>query len=256
MIRLLMKSALGLMAVVLVAGCASNAAVKPERWEPARRAQAHVDLGLDYLRRGQFDVARKEFDLAISIDPRSDKAYHAQGLLMAQTGFKPEAKKLLGKAVSLNPSNYLAVNDYGIYLCDDGEFEKGIAALERVLEEPDNQIRVNTRLGLGVCHFQKNELEEAKLHLRSVLQANPRLPQALLPMAEISYRQSNFLSARAFVERTVAIGAISERILIAGANTELQLGDRDKASQYARELRRLYPNSSSLSGFRPLLTGG
>lgn len=252
-----MKKLFGALVMIsLVAGCATTGSIEPEQWEPSRRAQAHVDLGLDYLRRGQFDVARKELDLAIKIDPRSDQAYHAQGLLMAQTGFEPEARRLMAQAVSINSKNYLAVNDYGIYLCETGDHQKGIAELNRVLEEPDNTRLVNTRLGLGLCHYQRNDFEVAKGYFRSVLETTPRLPQALLPMAEIAYSQSNFLSARAFVERYIATGAISEQILVVGANTELQLKDGVKAKQYAVELRRLYPQSPSLTTFRPLLTNG
>lgn len=245
-----------LVVLLVVAGCASGGPNQPKPWEDKRRAQAHVDLGVDYLRRGQFDVARNELELAISIDPSSDQAYHAQGLLMAQTGYEDEATKLFARAVSINPGNFQAVNDYGIYLCETGDHQKGIDVLQRVESRPDNQLLSNTRLGLGLCKFQKGNYAEAKEHFKEVLQAEPRLPQALLPMAEIAYQEQNFLSARAFIERYIFIGAMTERILVVGTNTELQLGDSEKAAQYARELRRLYPQSTHLTGFRPLLTGG
>lgn len=240
----------------LLAGCATTISDEPEPWDPSRRAQAHVDLGMDYMRRGQFDVARKELDLAISIDSRSDSAYHGKGLLMAQTGHTEDAKRLLKKAVNINPENYGAANDYGIYLCENAEVSTGISVLKPLLDHPENELVTNTRLGLGICYFQRAELDLATDYLRLVLRDQPSLPQALLPMAEIAYRQANFLSARAFVERYVSNGAMSERILIVGANTELRLNDREKAAQYARELRRLYPQSPSLAGYRPLLTGG
>ena len=241
---------------LLIAACTSTPPDLPKKWETSKRAEAHVELGLDYLRRGQFDVAAEEFDLAISIDPNSDTAYHGKGLLMAQTGYTEDAKKLLSKAVSLNKSNYLAANDYGIYLCRNGDSDRGIAALERVAIRPDNQIITNTELGLGICHYEQGNIPEAKQYFRNVLNALPGLPQALLPMAEISFQEQNFLSARAFIERYIATGAVSEKILVLGANTEIMLGDPEKARQYARELRRAYPASSQNENFRSLLTSG
>lgn len=242
--------------MLLISGCATTPSDSPQKWDSSERAEAHVDLGFDYLRRGQFDVAREELNLAISIDPKSDRAYHGKGLLMAQTGHVEEATQLLAKAVSLNSSNYLAANDYGIYLCQNGDFDTGIVILQRAEARPDNELVSNTQLGLGICNFEQGNGPEAKQHFRKVLRTLPNLPQALLPMAEISFQEQNFLSARAFVERYIAAGALSEKALVIGANTEIMLGDKEKAQQYARELRRAYPSSSQNEKFRSLLNSG
>lgn len=234
-------------------GCASSAEQKIQKWEPKKRAQAHVELGLDYLKRGQFDTAREELDVAISIDPASDQAYHGKGLLLAQTGYTSEAQQMLARAVRINPKNYVAANDYGIYLCRNGEHTGGIKNLNRVESKQDNLYRTNTLLGLGICHFQMGDLIPAKGYFIEVLESAPGLPQALLPMAEISFQQQNFLSARAFIERYISVGAISERALVLGATTEIQLDDVEKARQYFRELRRVYPSSKGVVELRSLL---
>jgi len=186
-----------LVLVAIASGCATTSSSDggPEKWVPEKRADAHVDLGLDYLQRGLYDVALEEIDLAISINSRSDRAHHAKGLLSARRGFIDEARKSFAKAVRLNSSNFMAVNDYGIY-------------------------------------------------------------QALLPLADISYRESKFLNARAFIERYISVGARSEQALVLGANTELQLGDADKAKQYVTELRRTFPSSSEITSLRERLNRG
>ena len=117
---------LGRTMLVMLTGCATTGDQPQQKWDPGKRAESHVLLGQDYLRRGQYDVAQEEFDLAISIDPRSDRAHHGRGLLLAQTGYEKEAKAMFAKAVNLNPSNFLAVNDYGIYLCQTGNHSGGI----------------------------------------------------------------------------------------------------------------------------------
>ena len=242
--------------LAVLAGCATSGAQEAEKWVPTKRADAHVSLGLDYLRRGSFEVALEEFDLAIAINPNSDRAHHARGLLSAQRGFVEDAKKSFARAVRLNPSNFTAVNDYGIYQCQNGSYQSGIDQLSAIENRQDNPLRTNTLLGLGICYYRQNSFEEAKPYLRQALNASPRLPQALLPLADISYRESKFLGARAFIERYIAAGAMSEQALVIGANTELQLGDGRKAKQYATELRRLYPTSQELAAFRELLTNG
>lgn len=242
--------------ILVLSGCATSASEQTRKWEPEKRADAHVSLGLDYLRRGQFEVALEEFQLAISIAPNSDRAHHAKGLLSSQTGFNEEATKSFARAVRLNPSNFVAVNDYGIFRCQNGDYQGGIDVLSKIENRQDNQQRTNTLLGLGICHYGSQNYNDAKSYLRQVLNVSPRLPQALLPMADMSYREGEYLNARAFVERYISVGAISETALVLGANTELQLGDEAKARQYARELRRVYPKSTELAAFRALLTKG
>lgn len=231
----------------MMSGCVGNPPDVAPKWNPEKRAEAHVALGMDYLRRAQYEVAREEFDLAISIDPDSDRAYHGKALLLAQTGYDQEAREGFARAVRINASNYVAVNDYGIFLCQQGDHASGLAVLERIKDRPDSRVRATTWLGIGICHHGARQWDSAKEYLRRALEVNPRLPQALEPMAEITYSEQNFLSARAFVERYVATGAITENILTIGAKTELQLGDGEKARQYVAELRRRYPESSQLA---------
>jgi type IV pilus assembly protein PilF len=244
------------MLAIFLSACVTTGDVKPEKWDSKERAESHVELGISYLQRGQFEVAREEIDLAISINPNSDTAYHARGLLLEQTGHTEEAIKVLGRAVQLNRSNYVAVNDYGIVLCQNGDYAKGIDTLLRIEAKLDNKYLSNTRLGLGICYLEQGSLAPAKVNFRLVLEIAPGLLQALFPMAEIAFREQQYLSARAFIERYISFGGLSQEALVLGADTELKLGDTDKAKEYIRELRRVYPNSDQLERYRTLLGGG
>ena len=240
-----------IIAVMTIAACGGNTALK--KWEPEKRAQAHVALGLDYLQRGKFEVAREELDLALDIDSNLDSAHHGKGLLLAQLGFIDEAKSSFARAVRINKSNFIAANDYGIYLCQNGEMDKGISQLKKVESKSNNQLLMNTLLGLGICYFNQNALDDAQGYFRRVLEVSPRLHQALLPMSEISYQKAEYLSARAFIERYLATSIVSERALVVAANTEIKLKDIAAARQYASRLRRLYPSSTEIDQYRSLL---
>ena len=241
-----------LLMTLVLASCSTTESTEPQKWDPEKRADAHVQLGLDYLRRDQYEVAREELDLALSIDPDSDRAHHGKALLMAETGYPEEAAAGFARAVRINPQNHVAVNDYGIFLCQQGKYDDGLEVLQGIVDRADNRVRSTTWLGMGLCHYSADRWEESQEYLRQVLQVSPGLPQALEPMADMSYRTGNYLSSRAFVERFVATGSVTEGILVTGANTELQLGDVDKARQYVSELRRLYPESPYIAAFRQL----
>lgn len=246
-----------------------------EIWEPQARAEVHVLLGMNYLRRGQFDIAQEEFDLALDIDTRSDRAYHGRGLLLAQLDQPREALVMLEKAVELNPNNYIASNDLGILLCQSAvsantrplptwstlvervssgqdvvwlvpakydpedrlRIERGMDVLMGNMNDPENNQVLATRLGLGLCSQNLGMLEEAKIHFSFVLKAQPNLPQALLAMSEIAYWQKQYLKARGFAERYFSIIATpSIKALSIAALTELQLGDVNSAKKYWERL--------------------
>jgi type IV pilus assembly protein PilF len=199
---------------------------------------------MDYLRRNRFETASSEFETALAINPNSDTAYHSKALLMARKGDNQRATSNFSRAVALNPENFLAVNDYAIHLCQQDESSKGLKQLVRIEDNPSNNKLLGTQLGLGICLLRAKKPDEAEKYLRTVLLDTPTLPQALLPMAEISVLNNKFLTARAFLERYFATGAFSERSLFLAANVEHQLDDPNKANQYRRALLRAYPASS------------
>ena len=230
--------------LAMLSGCITTGPAEPEKWSPERRAETHVQLGMTYLRKNQYETANAEFDMAIAINPKSDTAYHAKGLMLANIGDNEQAKSYFSKAVSLNPENFLAVNDYAIHLCQQGESAKGIEQLQRIEEIPENNQILGTQLGLGICYLRAKRSGRAEGYLRIVLQDNPTLPQALLPMAEVSVLKSEYLTARAFLERYFGTGFYSERSLYLAATVEHKLGDDNKANQYRRALKKSFPNSS------------
>ena len=243
-LRLLARSLVTLSFLGLAACVTTTSGPEPEKWAPEERAEAHVQLGMTYLRENQFDTAETEFNQAIQTNPKSDTAHHSMGLLMARKGQNDEATKFFARAVDLNPENFLAVNDYAIHVCQQGNAKKGISELKKIEGIPDNNQELGTRLGLGICNFEDENYEQANIYLRAVLQTSPNIAPALYRMGEISYREGNYLSARAFVERYFAAGAMSERALYLGGVVEIKLGDANKANQYKRELQRRYPSSS------------
>ena len=247
------KSCYLFIAVVLLSGCVSTDSTEPKKWAPEKRAEAHVDLGMTYLRENQLETAEHEFDAAIATNPNSDTAHHAKGLLLSRMGDNLQASAYFEKAVQLNSDNYRAVNDYAIDLCQQGQTDKGINQLVRVEQISANDQLLGTQLGLGVCYQKAGKIVKANQYLRSVLSQSPYIPQALLPMAEVSYTQKEYLSARGFLERYFGTGALSERSLFLAASVEIQLGDEIKANQYRRELQRQYPGSPNIAKLNALL---
>ncbi|MEA3291327.1 MAG: type IV pilus biogenesis/stability protein PilW [Pseudomonadota bacterium] len=228
---------------LLTAGCVSTAP-KTEKWASTERADVHIKLGLDYLRRGQLQVAGDEFNLALQADYRSDGAYHGLAMMKIQQGVADEAVPLLQKAVRLNPDNFVARNDFGTFLCGRGQVDDGMRQLKAVVDNPLNTALMGTYLGMGICYQKLELLDQAQEYYRRALAIMPSLPQALLPMANIEFRQGDHLPARAFIERYFGAGYTSAEALLLGARIEHTLGDQAQTKAYAKQLWRQFPKSA------------
>jgi len=64
-------------------------------------AKMHAELGGEYVKRGQLDAARMEFQTALRIDPDFPEALESYGLAESRTGHDQEARRLLETALSL-----------------------------------------------------------------------------------------------------------------------------------------------------------
>ncbi len=71
---------------------------------PGKEKEIHNNLGLMYLKRGEFDAAEKEFRSAIAIDSRYEKAYYNLGLVFERRKDTAQARAYYEKALAIDPN--------------------------------------------------------------------------------------------------------------------------------------------------------
>ncbi|MDH3695497.1 MAG: type IV pilus biogenesis/stability protein PilW, partial [Gammaproteobacteria bacterium] len=219
--------------VVLLSGCTTPPAKK---WDNDKRADLHVQLGLDYLRRNQLDTSQKELDTALSIDPNHSEANYIAGLLSVRLKKDDLAGKHFKRALQSDPANHAARRDYGAYLCRQGRANEGVTQLETALADQLNPRPDVAAMTAGVC-LMDSDLDKAEEYFRQALRKNPGLPPALYNMAKMSYQREEYLSARAFLERFFSVSPGTPGSLFYAVKVERQLGAHDVAQQYAKQLR-------------------
>jgi type IV pilus assembly protein PilF len=69
------------------------------------------------------------------------------------------------------------------------------------------------------------------------------MPEALLPMAEVSYQKGSYLTARAFLQRFEAVAQVNEESLRLGVLIESALGDKQSVDRYRMRLMEDYPDA-------------
>ena len=229
---------------LLLVGC--QAGPIPESAEPqnvSRLAELYTQLGIGYLREGKYDIASRRLNRALELEPKYAAAHHAMALLQEQLKQTKESELHYRRAIELDPADSEALNNYGRFLCTQGRLDEAEARFLTAVDNPLYETPQAAFSNAGVCLYQAGNLDRAETYLRQALQADPKLPTALLTMAELSLAKERHLPARAYLQRYLEVAPHSPRSLWLGIQVERELGDRNTVSSYALLLKAKYPDA-------------
>lgn len=231
--------------VLLIAGAlAVSACVStggPRGADAREAARANTELGAGYIRRGRNDAAREKLEKALTLDDRYAPAHSTYALLLARQGEDAGADNHFRQALRLAPEDPDIRNNYGAYLCARGRADAAVEQFARAAEVPGYVGRSTALTNAGLC-LRDADPARAEGFLRRALEANPQNPTAMAQLAWVSYRQGEYMSARAFLSRYDRIADPSAEVLWLGAQTEAALGDHQAAAEYRNQLAAQYPD--------------
>lgn len=222
-------------------------------WTIEQRVNLHTRLGIGYLQQRRLAAAQEELEFALELDAVHSSANHAMALLQVELGEKILVDQYFEKALTGDPKNLAARNDYGMYLCEIDRIEAGIEELKKVLEDPLNDSRYRGHFAMAACFSKRKQYHEAAHHLATALAARPQNRFILYESAVVSHELENFLSARGYLERYFEEGTPSADSLLLAVINELRLGSDELVQLYAYQLRSNYPTSLQAKQARSLL---
>ena len=216
---------------------------RPVTSEAQGKAKIHADLSMAYLSARRFGVALDEARMALAYDNDYAPAHHANALVLMALEDAESARLSFERAASLAPGDPEINNSYGWYLCTRGDYENGIARLERAVRNPYYLTPTRPLTNIGLCELARKNEDAADAAFRRALQADNNNRQALLNLAAIAYRRGNLAAAHAHLNTAHQRGEPSAASLWLGVRVERARGNRDGEGSYASQLRRLFPTS-------------
>ncbi len=232
---------LGIMLVTLLMGCASTK--DSSKLDDESLGQLYSDMGLAYLRRGEYDLARERLDKALKLNPRSADTQHYLGELLSRTGEAEKAEEHYLKAIELRPNDPNIQNNFGVYLCSRQRMAEAEPFFLAAIANPTYQTRHLAYENLGRCAISASEKRKAEGYFREALKLQPKLPISLLNMARLVYDKGEYLKARAYFERYQELGRFTPKVLWLGMLIESKLKDEKMVAQYADILKLNFPSS-------------
>lgn len=248
--RILRLSTLGF--CILVSACvsteSSRGAVNEEK-----ALNAHVQLAGRYISRGEREMARNHILKALEIDSKSAGAHNAQALLFELEGELVEAEKHFKRAIRYDRKLISAQFNYGAFLSRHDRFEDCYEQLESVANNLSYTQRATAMALWGVCAQRINKPEKARAIFEHTVKLDPRQGSALIELAEISFVDKQYSTAKDFLTRYEASNPKSARSLWLGVRLERIFQNKNKAASYGLQLKNLHPYSKEYLQYKRLV---
>lgn len=239
-----MKAHFAVAALALAVAACTTTQVTGGKTDLKEAARLNTQLGIDYMRKGQYDLALEKLQRALDQDDELAAAHSTIALLYQRRGDVKQAKYHYREALDLSQDDPVTLNNFGIFLCGQGEIGDAEEIFVKAARNKDNANAADAWTNAGVCvRRDPKRLEKAEGYLREALRLNPRHPNALAQMAELSFERREYLRARAFLQRYEAVAQATPQTLWIAARNERKLGDLQTARGYERRLRTEFPEA-------------
>ena len=234
-----------LVATLGLVGCVTTEVTgdAPPMANPKEAAQINQELGIAYLRQGNYELARLKLEKAVNDDPRLATAHSALGLVYERLGAIDEAEDEYRRAARLAGDDPSVLNALGVFLClRRNEPDDALRYFDRALKYPLYPNRVMLFTNAGVC-ARKVDLKMAEDYFRQGLALDLTSSELLLQLSDVSFKQGNYLQSRGFLERYITTIGVSPAVLWLGVQIETALGDARAAEIYGQRLKSEFPIS-------------
>lgn len=237
-----------------ISGCASQKKVEDpyNETKTEKAVQSNTALGLEYMNRGQYEVAMGKLKKAVREDPDYAPAHTVLAVLYERLGEFELAGKHYKKAYEADPTNGDVNNNYGVYLCQTGKERQAIEHFLKALDDPFYSSPSIALTNAGSCALRGGDLVAADEYLRRAIKIEPDFSDALMNMSRLAYKQNKYLTARAFMQRYEQVASHNAETLLLAYQLEEESGNRKAAMAYKLMLESNFPDSEETTEVRRL----
>lgn len=215
-------------------------------------ADIYLQLGVRYLNLNKLEIARENLQHAIRLDSKNAQAFNALAFLDEKLGKMDEARSHYQTAISLTPEDLGVRNNYGRFLCEEGETQKGMDLLTATTTDKLNERPWLAMTNLGRCYMQLAQYSEAQIYFEQALQLNENYAPALIEMQKVHYQQGNFSAAKVYLQRYAQLSEQTPESLLIAAQVEGASGNLGMAKHYETLLLTKFPLSAEAKRFKSI----
>ena len=177
--------------------------------EPAVKARVDTLRGDAYRALKQTDQARKSYQAAVTLNPKSPRALAGLARLAAGNSDPATADKYVQQALAASSENPQAWVTRGDLAFDRGDFAGAESDYQKVLgfKNPDwlPQEQFNTLSRLTTAQAQQNKLDEALVSIESLEKMSPQHPYPHYLHAVVLYKKGQLADALSQLQQVLKV---------------------------------------------------
>lgn len=238
-----------LLSALVVQGCQTADSGMIVKKDPEKAVKVRTQMAAEYIRAGDLDAAKRSLDLALKADSRDSNANMMMGVLLQQEGSKPnldKADSYFSRAISLDPKNAQARNNYGTYLYQIKRYNEAVQQFTIAGTTLGYDQRYRALENLGRTYYAVGDMANAEKSFKQALQANRDSTLSMLELSELYYLQQNAVAARPLYEQYVRLVGQTKQgahALWVGLRVARANGDTLGMQVLVNQLRALFPES-------------
>ncbi len=234
--------------IALLNGCASQSGgADADSQDPSHTeasAKVHTELAGMYYERAQYGVALEELATALKKNRDYAPAYSMRGLVYMALLEDVQAENDFKHSLVLDDASSSAHNNYGWFLCQRGREQESVTHFMAAVKNPLYATPEKAFLNAGLCSKKAGKMSEAENFLKRALIMQPKMPEALLGMAELNYARADYAGAKSYFLRfSQGVPELTAANLLLAIRIERKLGDRNSEASYKVQLRNRFPES-------------
>lgn len=237
---------MGIAVAFLASGCQTT---HTQKKDPEKAVKVRTQLAAEHIRSGDLDSAKRALDQALSVDSRDATANMMMGILLQQEGSQPNLEKAehyFKRAISSEPDNAQAHNNYGTYLYQMERYNNAVEQFRIAGATLGYDQRYQALENLGRIYLKLGDVANAEKTFKQALLANRDSYISMLELAEIFYLQQQIPAATQMYEqyvRTVGQKNQGARALWIGVRVARANADKMGMQVLVNQLRALFPES-------------
>jgi len=231
-----MNRSTALLAALLVSGAAS--ACRTVTPIDIGRADSHRDLAEVKLGKGETELAIKEYQVAIRLNPDDAESHYGIAEAYRRKGMLQDTERELREAVRIDPDHLEARLALGVTFLQLERWNDAAAEFERLAADPTFVRPTRALVNLGWAHYKSGDLERAKADFERALKQDRSNYVAHLDLGIVYYEQGELVEAVTHFEECVKIlsqrpvkvfGPVEAEARYRMAQAYVRLGKRDRA---------------------------
>ncbi len=245
-------------ALVLLAGCVINTTSKPTAHRTAdtfgnpnpTAARLNAQLGIAYVNNGNISRAKSKLNQALKQGPNMPEVMVAMAYYYEKTGDSKDAQHYYQAALNLDPTRGNTQNNYGTFLCREGQHQSAIKHFLLATKDPEYINTAAAYENIGLCAMQIPDNKLAEKYFKKALDTNPNSRWSLLGMTEFKYAAGEYRVANKYLERYLKSYPPDPQSLWLGIRVAGKLGKKNQAASYALMLTSRFKDSKEYKEYK------